>query len=203
MCGRLTTLNGTKDRHSMWFLGEFWQPRSRLQLTELNSWSRVLGFLGWDGGDALTLLLYYYYVCVCVCVCVLVAQLWPTHCASMDCGPSRLLCPWDFPGKNTEVGCHFLLQRIFLTQGSNSDLLHCRQILYHLSHQESGLTVVHNTTTMCYCYCMESSMDKGTWHGYSRCWPRMSTSVSAHALLLTSVVISHTNANSLNPHQNQ
>ena len=42
--------------------------------------------------------------------------------------------PWDFPGKNTGVGCHFLLQGIFLTQGSNLGLLHCRQILYHLSH---------------------------------------------------------------------
>ena len=33
--------------------------------------------------------------------------------------PSRLLCPWDFPGKNTRMGCHFLLQRIFPTQGLN------------------------------------------------------------------------------------
>ena len=33
--------------------------------------------------------------------------------------PTRLLCPWDFPGKNTGVGCHFLLQGIFPTQGSN------------------------------------------------------------------------------------
>ena len=31
-------------------------------------------------------------------------------------------CPWDFPGKNTGVGCHFLLQRIFLTQGFNTCL---------------------------------------------------------------------------------
>ena len=38
--------------------------------------------------------------------------------------PTRLLCPWDFPGKNTGVGCHFLLQGIFLTQGSNPRLLH-------------------------------------------------------------------------------
>ena len=38
--------------------------------------------------------------------------------------PARLLCPWDFPGKNTEVGCHFLLQGIFLTQGSNPHFLH-------------------------------------------------------------------------------
>ena len=38
--------------------------------------------------------------------------------------PARLLCPWDFPGKNTGVGCHFLLQRIFLTQKLNLQLLH-------------------------------------------------------------------------------
>ena len=36
----------------------------------------------------------------------------------------RLLCPWDFPGKNTGVGCHFLLQGVFQMQGSNSHLLH-------------------------------------------------------------------------------
>ena len=44
--------------------------------------------------------------------------------------PTRLLCPWDSPGKNTGVGGHFLLQGIFLTQGSNPHLLHCRWILY-------------------------------------------------------------------------
>ena len=36
--------------------------------------------------------------------------------------PVRLLCPWDFPGKNTAVVCHALLQRVFLTQGSNLHL---------------------------------------------------------------------------------
>ena len=40
--------------------------------------------------------------------------------------PARLLCPWDFPGKHTGVGCHALPQVIFPTQGLNS---HCRQIL--------------------------------------------------------------------------
>ena len=45
---------------------------------------------------------------------------------------TRLLCPWDFPGKNTGVGCHFLLQGIFPTQGSNLGLLHRRQTLEHL-----------------------------------------------------------------------
>ena len=51
--------------------------------------------------------------------------------------PTRFLHPWDFPGKNTGVGCHFLLQEIFLTQGLNPGLPHCRQTLYHLSHQGS------------------------------------------------------------------
>ena len=51
--------------------------------------------------------------------------------------PTRLLSPWDFPGKSTGVGCQFLLQGIFLTQGLNPGLLHCLQTLYHLSHQGS------------------------------------------------------------------
>ena len=53
------------------------------------------------------------------------------------------LCPWDFPGKNTGVGCHFLLHGIFPTQGSNPGLSHCRQILYRLSHQVSPGFRIH------------------------------------------------------------
>ena len=37
---------------------------------------------------------------------------------------TKLLLPWDFQGKGTGVGCHFLFQGIFLTQGLNSHLLH-------------------------------------------------------------------------------
>ena len=48
---------------------------------------------------------------------------------------TKLLRPWDFQGKSTGVGCHFLLQGIFPTQGSNPGLSHCRQTLYRLSHQ--------------------------------------------------------------------
>ena len=51
--------------------------------------------------------------------------------------PTRLLCPWDFPGKHTGVGCHFFLQVIFQTQRSNLGLLHSRKILCHLDHQGS------------------------------------------------------------------
>ena len=62
-----------------------------------------------------------------------------TLCHPMHCSPARLLCPWYSPGKNTALGCRALLQGIFPTQGSNLHLLHCRQILYHLSHQGSPL----------------------------------------------------------------
>ena len=48
---------------------------------------------------------------------------------------TRLLCPRDFPGNDTGMGCHFLLQGIFPTQGLNLGLLHCRQILYQLSYK--------------------------------------------------------------------
>ena len=44
--------------------------------------------------------------------------------------PTRLLYPWDFPGKNTGMGCHFLIQRIFSTQGWSLWLPHCWWILY-------------------------------------------------------------------------
>ena len=49
----------------------------------------------------------------------------------------RLLHPWDFPRSSTGVGCHFLLQGIFLTQGSNPGLPHCIQMFYHLSYEGS------------------------------------------------------------------
>ena len=58
--------------------------------------------------------------------------------------PTRLPRPWDSPGKNTGVGFHFLLQGIFLTQSSNPVLLHCRQILYCLSHQGSPMNCCMN-----------------------------------------------------------
>ena len=70
-----------------------------------------------------------------LCCCCSAAQLCPTLCDPMDCSlPGSSVHPWDFPSKSTGVGCHFLLQGIFLTQGSNLGLLHCRQMLYHLSH---------------------------------------------------------------------
>ena len=53
--------------------------------------------------------------------------------------PTRLLCPWNSPGKNTGEGSHSFLQGIFPTQWLQLDLPHCRQILYSLSHQQRKL----------------------------------------------------------------
>ena len=49
----------------------------------------------------------------------------------------RLPCPWDFPGKNTGVGCYFLLLGIFSTQGSNPCFQHWQADSLPLSHQGS------------------------------------------------------------------
>ena len=76
-----------------------------------------------------------------------------------------LLCPWDSPGKNTEVGCHPLLQGIFPNQGLNPGLPLCRWILYHLSHQGSPRILVW----VAYPFSRESS------------WPRNQTGVSCIA----------------------
>ena len=82
----------------------------------LIEWSQV-----WKGG------------CCAVLSCTVMSDSLQPH----GLWPARLLCPWDSPGKNTGVGCHVFFQGIFPTQGLNPDLLHCRQILYHLSHQRT------------------------------------------------------------------
>ena len=60
--------------------------------------------------------------CFCVCACqatsVVSDSVWP-----YGLQPARILCPWDSPGKSTGVGCHALLQGIFMTQGLNLCLL--------------------------------------------------------------------------------
>ena len=72
-------------------------------------------------------------------VLCLVTQSCLTLYDPVDCGPPGSSVHGGFPGKNIGVGCHALLQGIFLTQGLNSGFLHCRPILYHLSHQGSQI----------------------------------------------------------------
>ena len=79
--------------------------------------------------------------CVCVCVCVCVCALLIQSCLIL-CNPIDRSLPVSsvhgiLPSKNTGVGSYSLLQEIFTTQGLNPCLLHCKQILYHLSHHVS------------------------------------------------------------------
>ena len=86
----------------------------------------------------------YIYMCVCVCVCVscsVVSDSLQPH--GLYSQPARLFCPWDFPGKVTGMGCHFLLQGIFQTQGLNPSLLHCSRMLYHLSYLHTHTHTSH------------------------------------------------------------
>ena len=76
------------------------------------------------------------FLCI-LCCCCLVAQLSSNLLWLHGLWPTRLLCPWNFPGKNTRMGCHFLLQGIFLTQGLNLYLLHWPVESLPLSHQGS------------------------------------------------------------------
>ena len=90
---------------------------------------------------------------MCVCVCVhLLAQLCLTLCDPMDYSPPGS----SVHGKNNRVGCHSLLQDIFPTQGVNMILLHCGQILYHLSHQGRPLIMIYKFLT---CLCSFSNLD--------------------------------------------
>ena len=62
-------------------------------------------------------------MCVCACACILGHSFVSDSLLPHGLWPARLLCPWDSLAKNTGGGCHFLLQGIFLTQGSNLHLL--------------------------------------------------------------------------------
>ena len=71
----------------------------------------------------------------------LVAQSCLILCDPMACSPPGTSVHGDSSDKNTEVGCHALLQGILPTQGSNLGLLHCKRILYLLSHQGSSISI--------------------------------------------------------------
>ena len=61
-------------------------------------------------------------VCAVLCPVAQLSHVWLFVTRGLQ--PTRPLCPWNFPGKNTRVGCHFLLQGIFQTQGLNPCPLH-------------------------------------------------------------------------------
>ena len=81
----------------------------------------------------------------------LVAQSCLTLCDPMDCSPPGSSVHGDPPGKNTEVGCHALLQGIFPTQGLNPGLPNYTWILYQLSHKGRPLknSSLHDESESC------------------------------------------------------
>ena len=140
----------SKEKHTRWGHGRMHYPKQRLLLNLSQKWpvwpdaplfSRKVGI-----GNPLFKL--YNLTVLKIKVKVLVTQLFPALGNPMD-KACHLLCPWDSPGKNTGVDCHSLLQGIFPTEGLNPGLLHCRQSLYHLSHQgtEFNYTNKIKTTT--------------------------------------------------------
>ena len=109
----------------IWF-GEC-QSRVSKQRTELwgGGWGVVnqrqyLHDLYTEPSLTLVTIIWYHKGCVCVCVCVCVCML--SH-VQLFATPWPAAYPWNFPGKDTRVGCHFLLQGIFPTQGLNLHLL--------------------------------------------------------------------------------
>ena len=85
-----------------------------------------------------------------------------TLCDPMDCSPPGSSVHGDFPGKDTWVGCHALLQGIFPSQGQNPGLPHCRRILYQLSY-EGSLRILEWVT----CPFSRGSSQPKNWTGVS------------------------------------
>ena len=71
----------------------------------------------------------------CVVSCLVMSNSLRSH----GLWSTRLLCTWDFLGKNAGVGCYSFLQGIFLPRGQNLCLLRCKRILSHLNCQGLGL----------------------------------------------------------------
>jgi len=84
----------------------------------------------------------------------LVTKLCPTLAPRWE-NPARLLCPWDFPGKNTGVGCHFLLLGIFLTQGLKPRSLHWQADSLLLRYWGSPNIYIYMCVCVCVCVCVK------------------------------------------------
>ena len=77
--------------------------------------------------------------CRCRCVCDQLCLTLRPH----GLQPTRLLCPWDSPSKNTGVACHFFFQGIFPIQGSNPCLLHWQADSLLLNRQRSPISFIY------------------------------------------------------------
>ena len=81
-------------------------------------------------------------ICACLCACSAVADSFLPHALQ----PAKFLCPWDFSDKNSELGCHLLLQGIFSIQ----------RLKLHLLHQQVDSTTVPPEKPNDYLYAAKS-----------------------------------------------
>ena len=131
----------------------------------------------------------------CAVLLCLVIQSCLTLCDSMDYSLPSSSVLGDSPGKNIRVDCHALLQGIFPTQELNPGLLHCRQILYCLSHQGNPLSYLPNPTD-CHSqkfytgeiYLLDEPLQGQTSNDIKRCGKR--NSLIFHSLFGTSCCVS-------------
>ena len=95
-------------------------------------------------------------ICVCVCVCVCVCSVLSDSLLPHGLQSARFCCLWNFPGKNIGMGCHFLLQGIFLAQGSNLHHLH----LLHCQADSLPLCCLPGNGTVCFKHVSSALMKK-------------------------------------------
>ena len=109
-------------------------PHSSVLPRESQGQGSLVGFRLWgrtesdtteqlSSSSMLTILCLFFYVCMCTQSCPHICSVVSSSLQPHRLSPIRLFCPWNFPGKNTGVGHHFLFQRIFQTQGLNPYLL--------------------------------------------------------------------------------
>ena len=108
-------------------------------------------------------------------MCLLVTQACLTLCNPMETVACKAPLSVEFSRQEYWVACHSFLQRIFLTQGSNLGLTHCRQTLYRLNHQGSPVLAlggskyiwldgIADSKDMSLSTLQEIVKDKETWH---------------------------------------
>ena len=131
-------------------------------------------------------------------ICCLVAKLCPSLCHPMDYSPPGSFYQWNFPGENTEVDYHFLLQGIFQTHGSNLQLLHWQADCLPLCCQGRPSFVY----CVCLCLCAQplSHVQLSLPHGLqptTSCWIAISFPRGIFLTQRLNLHVLHGQANSL------
>ena len=123
-----------------------WSTRELLNISQAHSMLlETIDKIPWTWSISLLKSSYIFLLLLLLSCSIMSDSLWPHGLQS-----TRLLCPWDFPGKNTRVGCHFLLQRIFPTQGSKSPAWQVNSLpLHYLGSPRHSILTIKFTCFKC------------------------------------------------------